>query len=106
PESAIPAQAALDAYAALGRGNTLILADPDDQFYSADLDLPHVRYVFIDPRTERRKFPLDFEYLGVTVTAEQFARVDELLPVFEQRLREWNLDSDEPVASVSLARSE
>jgi dolichyl-phosphate-mannose-protein mannosyltransferase len=106
PESVIPAQAALDGYAALSRGNTLILADPDDQFYSADLDLPHVRYVFIDPRTERQKYPLDFEYLGVTVTAEQFARMDELLPVFEQRLREWNLDSPEPVATVILARNE
>ncbi len=105
PESVNPSHAALDAYAALHRGNTLILVEADDQFYSADLDLPHVRYVDLDPATERRKFPLDFEYLGVTVTAEQFARLNELLPVFEQRLREWNLDSSEPIATVIVARS-
>jgi hypothetical protein len=105
PESVNSSHAALDAYAALHRGNTLILVEPDDQYYSADLDLPHVRYCYLDPRTDRHKFPLDFEYLGVTVTADQFERMSELQPVFERRLHEWNLDSAEPIATVILARS-
>lgn len=106
PESVNPSHRALEAYAALHRGNDLIVIDPDDQFYSADLGLPKVRYCYLDPRTERPRSPLDFEYLGITVTAAEFERLDELLPVFAQRLREWNLDSTEPIATVILARNE
>ena len=80
--------------------------DPDDQFYSAVLNLPRVRYVFLDPRTERRRYPLDFEYLGITVTATDFERLPELRPVFGQRLREFNLNSAEPIATVILAKNE
>ncbi len=106
PESVNPALRALSAYAALHRGNGLILIEPDDQFYAADLDLPQVRYGYLDPRTVRPKFPLDYEYLGISVTEPDFERMAELKPIFAQRLREWNLDSQEPIATVILARSE
>lgn len=106
PESVNPSHAALDSYAKLGRPNDLILADPDDQFYSATLRLPHVRYLYLDPSTQRRKFPLDFEYLGITVTAGDFARLNERTPVFRQHLQEFDLDSPAPIATVILARNE
>lgn len=105
PESVNPSHAALEAYAALHRGNDLIVIQPDDQFYSADLDLAHVRYCYLDPSPERRKYPLDFEYLGITVTAPEFEKLTELRPVFARRLREWNMDSSEPMATVILAKS-
>ena len=48
-ESVNPTDAALDSYASLHRGNDLVLVEPDDQFYSADLRLTQVRYLYIDP---------------------------------------------------------
>jgi hypothetical protein len=106
PESVNRSQSALDEYAARHRENELIIVEPDDQFYSADLDLPRVRYVWLDPATSRIKLPLDFEYLGITVSASDFARLDQLRPVFAQRLHEWNLDSTEPIATVILVRTQ
>jgi hypothetical protein len=105
PESVNPSLRALDAYAARHRGNDLILIEPDDQFYAADLDMPQVRYAYLDPRTVRPKFPLDYDYLGISVTEPDFERMAELKPVFAQRLREWNLDSTEPIATVIVAQS-
>ncbi|HWZ31432.1 MAG TPA: glycosyltransferase family 39 protein [Bryobacteraceae bacterium] len=105
PESVNPAQAALDAYATRHRGNDLIIVEPDDQFYAADLDLPRLRYLWLDPATNHPQLPLDFEYLGITVSASDYARLDQLLPIFRDRLRQWNLDSTGPVATVILART-
>lgn len=106
PESQNPSQAVLKEYAASHRANSLILIEPDDQFYSADLALPQVRYCYLDPRTEPRKFPLDFDELGIVMTAAQFQRFDELRPQYAARLREWGLDYDHALATTILARSE
>jgi hypothetical protein len=103
PETMSQSHVALDAYQKLHRGNTLIIVEPDDQLYAADLDLPHVQYVYLNPEVTIDAAPLDFSYLGITLTAEQFARLPELRPAFAQRLREWNLDSEEPIATVILA---
>ncbi len=111
-EVAMPSEAVLARYASLKRGNQLILGDPDDEFYSACLDLPQVRYLYVDPnhqpaRPPSGRYELDFEYLGVTVTAVDFARLPELKPMFQQRLRDWDLDvaitGPDPVATVILA---
>ncbi len=40
------------------------------------------------------------------MTASQFARFDELRPLYAARLREWNLDSDQALATTIVARSE
>jgi len=111
-EAAMPSEVVLDRYASLKRGNQLILGDPDDEFYSACLNLPQVRYLYVDPAHEAPKAPpahyaLDFEYLGVTITASDFARLSELRPVFQQRLRDWDLEvavkGRNPIATVILA---
>lgn len=107
-EAPMPSEPVLDRYVALHRGNPLIIGAPDDEFYSACLMLPHVSYVYIDPNHAPPKPPssyyaLDFEYLGVTMTAADFSRLAELRPMFEQRLREWGLDRGDSVASVILA---
>ena len=103
PESTIPSESALDAYAAKHRGNDLIIIDPDDQFYSAALDLPRVRYLWLDPSANRPRLPLDFEYLGITVTAGEFTKLNPA--AFAARLREWNLDSTKPIATAILAQT-
>ncbi len=106
PEFVNASYAALDAYAARHRGNDLIIIEPDDQFYAVNLELARVRYLWLDPATNRTRTPLDFEHLGITVTASDFRRLEELRPTYAQRLREWNHDSAEPVASVILARTQ
>jgi hypothetical protein len=106
PEFVNRSYAALDRYAALHRGNDLLLIQPDDQFYSACLPLAHVRYVYLDPRPSRPRLPLDFEYLGISVTVPDFNRLAELRPIFEQRLREFDLYSNEAIAGVILARTQ
>jgi hypothetical protein len=77
--------------------------EPDDEFYSTDLNLPNVRYVYVDPSTQHRRNPLDFWYLGILITAADFSRLPELRPQFEQRLRDWGLDSGAPIATTILA---
>ncbi len=109
-EAPMPSEAVLDRYAALHRGNALMIGEPEDEFYSACLSLPKVSYVYISPNHLPAKPPssyyaLDFEYLGVTVTAQDFARLAELRPQFEQRLREWGLNHSDSIASVILASS-
>jgi len=105
-ESANPSHAALRAYADLHRPNDLVIVEPDDQFYSADLGLAKVRYVWISKIASRPRLPLDFEYLGITVSAKTFLRLGELRPMFVQRLREWGLDSADPLATVILAETQ
>ena len=105
PEFVNTAYQPLASYAAQHRGRELILIDPDDQFYSSTLGLK-VRYVYLDARRERSRLPLDFESLGVTVTVDQFARLGELMPVFAEHLRAFDLDSTAPVATVILVRDE
>jgi MFS family permease len=105
-ESAIAVEPVLDRYAAMKRGNELILGDPNDGFYSACLDLPHVRYLYLDPSTQRRRYALDFEYLGITMTASDYARLPELRrSLFDQRLRDWGLDPSrgDPIATTIIA---
>ena len=95
----------LDAYARLGRPNDLVLVSPDDEFYSAVLPLPRVRYCFIEPGDTPHPQLLDFRYLGINVTAGQFDELRKWRGVFLQRLRAWGLDSEEPIATVIVARS-
>jgi hypothetical protein len=105
-ESVITVEPVLDRYAAMKRGNELILGDPNDQFYSACLDLPRVRYLYLDPSTERRRYALDFKYLGITMTSSDFARLPEPRhSQFDQRLRDWGLDPSRgnPIATAILA---
>jgi 4-amino-4-deoxy-L-arabinose transferase-like glycosyltransferase len=106
PEFVNPTYEALNRYAALHRGNDPILIEPEDQFYSASLPLARVRYLFLDPRPRHRILPLDFQYLGILMMAEDFNRLPELLPQFERRLREFDLNSTEPIATTILARNQ
>jgi 4-amino-4-deoxy-L-arabinose transferase-like glycosyltransferase len=108
PESEAPSEAALDRYAALHRGNELILIQPEDHFYSSDLDLPRVRYVYLDPKADTqnsRNIPLDFRRLGISVTVDDFAHVADLTPTFAARLHDFDLDSTAPIATLILARN-
>jgi 4-amino-4-deoxy-L-arabinose transferase-like glycosyltransferase len=100
-----PSIALLDEYAALHRNRELILVDPFDGFYSSTLPLPKVRYCFVSPSGLPPQPALDLHYLGIMVSAEEFAQRDRLAPVWHARLREWGMDSTEPIATAIVARS-
>jgi hypothetical protein len=83
----------------------LIIVETDDEFYSSLLPLAHLRYCFIDSSQQTSAPPLDFRYLGVTVSVEQFADLDAWRDIFLSRLRRFDLDSPAPIGTVVLARS-
>lgn len=105
PGTTLPSVPLLEAYARQDRPNELIIVSPDDQFNSALLSVPRVRYCLTSLQDDPTRYALDFRYLGINVTAAQFAELDKWRPVFAERLRAWGLDSDEPIASVIVARS-
>jgi hypothetical protein len=92
-------------YYNLHRDTDLILVDPDDSFYDATIPLPHVRYCVFDPSNWVANFAPHYLPLGITLTAEQFANLPALQPGFEKRLREWGVDSPEPVGTTITVRT-
>lgn len=88
--NAAPAASALDGYAHLHRANELVVVSPDDEFYASVLDLPKIRYLYLTPldATKTSEF---FYRLGMIVSAGQFCSLGSLMPVYEQRLRAWEL---------------
>ncbi len=102
PESVNTAYPALDAYAALHRSQDLILIEPDEGFYSADLGLAHVRYCFLDAGLPPSR--VDYHYLGIAVTTQEFNRLGQLAPLFADHLARWGLKSTEALATVILAK--
>jgi len=91
--SAVPAASALESYGRLRRTNELVIVSIDDEFYASVLDLPKVRYVYLTPldATKTTEF---FYRLGMIVSGEEFCSLSRLMPVYEQRLREWKLPED------------
>jgi hypothetical protein len=97
--------ALLDGYARQHRNRGLILVDPFDGFYSSVLPLPKVRYCFVSSSGVPPQGPLDLHELGIVVTGEEFARLPQLEGTWSARLREWGLDSSEPIATSIVPKS-
>jgi len=95
----------LDDYARQQRGRELILVDPFDGFYSSVLPLPRVRYCFVSPAEVPPQGPLDLHYLGIVVSADEFAHLPQLEGTWRARLREWGLDSPAPIATSVVPKS-
>jgi 4-amino-4-deoxy-L-arabinose transferase-like glycosyltransferase len=102
----IPAVAALRSYYELGRSNELILADSDDYFYASSLPLPRIRYYFRVQDDVLPKFIPHYVNLGIMLTEAEFERLPELEPVYASRLRNWGLDSTEPIGTAILGSSD
>jgi len=92
----------LRSYYDLGRTNELILADSDDFFYASTLPLPHVRYYFRVPDADLLKFFPHYAYLGIMLTEDQFERIAQSEPTYAARLRDWGLDSTQPIGTSIL----
>jgi hypothetical protein len=96
---------AMRQYYGLGRDVELISVEGDDEFYSATLPLPRIRYCLLDPSgNAARAFP-HYAQLGILLTADQFTDLPALLPQFQNSLRAWGLNSPEPVGSMIVLRT-
>ncbi|MBL8229906.1 MAG: glycosyltransferase family 39 protein [Bryobacterales bacterium] len=95
---------ALERYAQLERTKDLLIVDSEDEFAATTLGLRQVRYVYFGGLEGYQRYGLDFRQLGIVVTLEEWKDLKARLPVYRQRLREWGLDSTEPVATVILLR--
>lgn len=104
PVDAAPAPSgpALTQYAAMNRARDLIIVEPDDQFAATVMPIRTVRYCFLGNEADYRKYALDFRHLGIALTVDEFLALDEAR--YRQRLREWGLDSKEPIGTVLIAR--
>jgi hypothetical protein len=100
--------ASLERYCARNRGNDLILVDPGDEFYSSDLPLRRVRYCLLDRKTAstHTRRPLDFDYLGIALSTEEFNRGHAATAVYAERLAAFDMPSAESVGTVIWASSQ
>ena len=103
-QETVPPAKVLGDYCRQRRANDLIIVDPDDAFYATLLPLARVRYCYLAPDVPAGRYRLDFRGMGIMVTAREFAEFPRHEPAFRDRLRQWGLDSPEPLATVILAR--
>ena len=91
---------AMHAYYRFHREAELIVVQAADEFYSATLPLPGIRYVFLDPTGAVQRAVPYYVPLGITLTAQQFIALPALFPRFLKSLCTWGLHSGEPIGSV------
>jgi hypothetical protein len=102
-----PTAPTLSAYCAQARGNELIVLDLADDLYAAVLPLARLRYATVAPvEAPAGPYALPFAEMGITVTVDQFNDLARYTPAFRDRLRQWGLDSSDPIATVIVARTE
>ncbi|MGA2271086.1 MAG: glycosyltransferase family 39 protein [Bryobacteraceae bacterium] len=92
-------------YCQRARGNELILVDIDDDLYASTLPLAKLRYCLVGASQTGGQYGMNFADMGISLTAAQFDGLAQWEPVFRQRLREWGLDSGEPIGTLILAGS-
>lgn len=100
-----PAWRLMRSYAKSNRSPELVAIMPDDEFYSATLNLPKVRYVFLDPSGEIARLGPHYVYLGVTLNTSQALALPSIQQKFESRLLAWGLNSTEPIGTTITART-
>jgi hypothetical protein len=95
----------LSEYCQRARGNELILVGMNDDLYASTLPLAKLRYCLVGARLAGGQYGMNFGDMGIILTAAQFDGLDQWEPVFRQRLRDWGLDSGEPIGTLILAGS-
>jgi len=99
------AAGALSDYCERGRGNELIMAGVGDDLYASTLPLPKLRYGTLGGGVTGGKYAMPFDYLGIAMDADQFDDLAKWEPVYRQHLREWGLNSSEPIGTLIVAHS-
>ncbi len=98
-----PAAAPLDNYCRLARGNELVIVDLVDDLYASTLPLSGLRYALIAGGLSGGQLTMDFPGMGITVSAAQFNDLAAWQPRFRATLRQWGIDSEEPLARLIVA---
>ena len=96
----IPGAAAMQTYQRMHRPNELILANTDDQFVSATIGLPHVRYCFVDTAGHVAAMVPHYVPLGITMSLDTFLTAPR--QPYADRLREWGVASAEPIGTAII----
>jgi hypothetical protein len=97
------AAAPLQSYCRMARGNELIVVDLADDLYASTLPLAYLRYALVSDSASGGQLTMDFPGMGVTMTAAQFDNFEESAPHFRKVLRDWGIDSGEPLARLIVA---
>ena len=102
PET-LPAAPALENYCRQQRGNDLMVVDLVDDLYASTLPLANLRYGLISPSLYGGQLTMDFPAMGITMSAADFDRFDAIEPHYREVLRQWGIDSSEPLARLIVA---
>ena len=95
----------LSEYCERARGNELIVIDAVDDLYASALPLAKLRYATVGAPISAGPYAMPFDYMGISMTPDQFANLPKWQPVFRQHLREWGLASDDPIGSLIVVAS-
>ena len=101
----VKSAAPLKRYCQQQRNNELIIFSTDDEFYSAILDLPKVRYCHFASAIDPAKVSSYMYDLGLILTAEQFKKLPKWEQICGRRLRAWGLADDAPVGTLIVVDS-
>jgi hypothetical protein len=105
PAPPIDGAGLMRSYYHLHRAAELIVVQPDDEFYSATLPLPRVRYCYLDPSGSIGRLLPYYSTLGIALTADQFLALPHLMPGFEAQFRRWHADGSTAIGSAIVIRS-
>jgi hypothetical protein len=90
-------------YYEFGRDTELFIMNPDDEFYSATIPLPRVRYGFIDPQGALAKSSAFYASLGIILTTDQFLSLDPA--PYLAKFRELGADGTRAIGTTILLQS-
>jgi hypothetical protein len=100
-----PAARPLQDYCRLARGNELVVVDLADDLYASTLPLANLRYALVGDSMSGGQLTMDFVSMGITMSVGQFDNLDKWAPHFREVLRQWGIDSGEPLARLIVAAS-
>jgi hypothetical protein len=99
--STVPATPILSAYCEERRGNTLYILDVEDQLYAVALPFNQLRYGWVDPSGAIPTTRPHLNYLGII----QDTKASYDIGLYTARLRDWGLNSQEPLGTAISART-
>ena len=103
PATVQPLALPLATYCGQGRGNPLIVVDLVDDLYASTLPLQTLRYAALVAGPSDQNYGMPFQEMGIAVTVEQYNDLAALAPQFRERLRQWGIDSSDPIATLIVA---
>jgi hypothetical protein len=90
-------------YYGFGRDTELFILNPSDEFYSATIPLPRVRYGFVDPDGAIAKSAPFYVPLGIVLTTDQLLALDPA--PYLAKFRELGADGKRAIGTTILLKS-